>query len=276
MARKRMISPSMWESESFSELSDLAKLVFISLFSHADDEGRGKASPAYIKSMTFPNDENRRVADIKSALSEIARCMSVQFYSADGRDYYVMTNWTEYQKIDKPTKSKLPPPPIVGEGGDIPNRQQFGEYSGSIRIAVDEDYTPKSSQVNISQDNRIEDCQTGGQTEKEYFLDLFHSRLQGAELETEYKARFENIVAELLRRESYTINKAEMQVLRENNIKPINDTMSFSGGGKPQLIIHSKDLSNCIFISDEDTKDKIDRKIQMQIEIAKKFERKGE
>lgn len=157
MARKRMISPSMWESESFSELTDLAKLVFISLFSHADDDGRGKASPAYIKSMTFPNDENRRVADIKSALSEIARCMSVQFYSVDGRDYYFMTNWTEYQKIDKPTKSKLPPPPNVGVGGDIPNREQFGEGSANTRGVVDESSPPKTRQDKIIEDNNIDD-----------------------------------------------------------------------------------------------------------------------
>lgn len=153
MARKRMISPSMWESESFSELNDLAKLVFISMISHADDEGRGKANPAYIRSMTFPNDDSKRVADIEKALSEIGCKMSVQFYSVDGRDYYFMTNWTEYQKIDKPTKSKLPPPPNVGVGGGIPNRGQFGEDSGSIRGVVGEDSTPNISKVNISKDN---------------------------------------------------------------------------------------------------------------------------
>ena len=54
MARKRMISPSMWESLSFSELSDFAKLVFVSLISHADDEGRGMAKAATITNITFP------------------------------------------------------------------------------------------------------------------------------------------------------------------------------------------------------------------------------
>lgn len=90
MARKRMISPSMWESLSFSELSDFSKLVFISLISHADDEGRGMAKAATVTNVTFPNDENRRVADVKKALSEIALKMSVQFYSVDGREYYSM------------------------------------------------------------------------------------------------------------------------------------------------------------------------------------------
>lgn len=43
MARKRMIDPSIWINEDFGTLSNLAKLVFIGLFSLADDEGRRKS-----------------------------------------------------------------------------------------------------------------------------------------------------------------------------------------------------------------------------------------
>ena len=152
MARKRMISPEIWESQDFSQLSDVAKIVFISLFSHADDAGRGRADPTYIKSSTFPYDEGRRVADIKSALSEIARSMSVQFYSVNGIEFYFMTSWERWQKIDKPSKSKLPPPPSVGVGGDIPNCEKFDEDSTNIRGVLDEDSTP-----NTIQDNTIKD-----------------------------------------------------------------------------------------------------------------------
>lgn len=34
-----MIDPNIWQSEDFAGLSTLAKLVFIGLFSNADDEG---------------------------------------------------------------------------------------------------------------------------------------------------------------------------------------------------------------------------------------------
>ena len=155
MARKRMISPEIWESQDFSKLSDLAKIVFISLFSHADDEGRGRADPTYIKSSTFPYDEGRRVADIKSALSEIARRMSVQFYSVNGIEFYFMTSWGRWQKIDKPSKSKLPPPPMVGEGGDIPGCEKFDEDSARPRRTFAEDSATNrrernGKEVNIS------------------------------------------------------------------------------------------------------------------------------
>lgn len=146
MARKRMISPEIWESQNFSSLSDLAKIVFISLFSHADDQGRGRADPSFVKNTTFPYDENRRVADIKSALSEIARRMSVQFYSVNGIEYYFMKNWERWQKVDKPSPSKLPPPPSVGEGGAIHSNEEFDEHSTNIPRTFDE----------VSPTNRIE------------------------------------------------------------------------------------------------------------------------
>lgn len=154
MARKRMLSPDIWESESFSLLSDLAKITFIGLISLADDDGRGKANPAFIKSTLFPYDEKRRVADIKSALSEIARCMSTQFYSVDGNDYYFLKNWTKWQKIDKPTKSKLPPPPNSatdsGVGVLLPEsekNEKFDEYSTNTSRILGEDSSLKENRI---------------------------------------------------------------------------------------------------------------------------------
>ena len=88
MARKRMIDPSIWQSEDFGKLSNLAKIVFIGLFSLADDEGRGRANPMYLKSNLFPYNEDMRSADIEKALLEISSNMSVIFYSCDGSSYY--------------------------------------------------------------------------------------------------------------------------------------------------------------------------------------------
>lgn len=164
MARKRMISPEIWESQDFSQLSDLSKIVFISLFSHADDEGRGRADTGFVKSMTFPYDKNRRVADIKSALSEIARCMSVQFYSVNGSEYYFMTSWKKWQKVEKPSKSKLPAPPNVGVGGDIPNCDNFGEDSPNIPRTLSEDSPTNRIERNGIERNTV----VAGLTDSEY------------------------------------------------------------------------------------------------------------
>lgn len=154
MARKRMLSPDIWESESFSSLSDLAKIVFISLISHADDEGRGKASAGFVKSMTFPYDEGKRVTDISKALSEIAQKMSVRFYNVNGSKYYCLTNWNAWQKIDKPSKSKLPAPPTSGVGGLLPENEEnskFVECSANSSRTLVEGSSPKE---NIIEENK--------------------------------------------------------------------------------------------------------------------------
>lgn len=108
MARKRMIDPNIWQSEDFSKLSTLAKLVFIGLFSLADDEGRGRSNPVYLKSTLFPYEEGIRSTDIDKTLSEISSNMSVIFYTCDGSSYYSLYNWNTWQKIDKPSQSKIP------------------------------------------------------------------------------------------------------------------------------------------------------------------------
>lgn len=108
MARKRMIDPNIWQSEDFSRLSTLGKLVFIGLFSLADDDGKGRCNPVYLKSTLFPYEEGIRSADIDKTLSEIGSNMSVILYSCDGSSYYWLYNWHDWQKIDKPSPSKIP------------------------------------------------------------------------------------------------------------------------------------------------------------------------
>lgn len=110
MARKRMIDPGIWSSEDFSKLTSFSKLVFIGLFSLADDEGRGKANPSYLKSMLFPYEEGIRSADIKKTLQEIASTMSVIFYTHDEKEYYALKSWGRFQTINRPSPSDIPAP----------------------------------------------------------------------------------------------------------------------------------------------------------------------
>ena len=110
MARRRMIDPAIWQSEDFSKLSLLARLVFIGMFSLSDDEGKGRAKPVYLKSIIFPYDEDIRVADIDKTLSEIGSKMSVTLYSHNGNRYYKFDHWSKWQRVDKPQPSNFPNP----------------------------------------------------------------------------------------------------------------------------------------------------------------------
>lgn len=141
MARKRMIDPNIWQSEDFSKLSTLGKLVFIGLFSLADDEGRGRSNPVYLKSTLFPYEESIRSADIDKTLSEISSNMSVIFYSCDGSSYYSLYNWKSWQKIDRPTESKIP------EYDEKTMQRLFDEYSTNFQRVI----TPKRKEDNIKE-----------------------------------------------------------------------------------------------------------------------------
>lgn len=143
MARKRMIDPNIWQSEDFGKLSNLAKIVFIGLFSLADDEGRGKANPMLLKSMLFPYNEKLRSADVEVALSEISRNMSTIFYSYNETWYYSLLSWNVFQKIDKPSESQI---------------IAFDENNKDIRRLFDEGSTNASRGVapNRKEENRKE------------------------------------------------------------------------------------------------------------------------
>jgi len=98
-------------------------LVFIGMFSNADDYGKGRAKAVYLKSIIFPYDETIKVSDVAKALSEIEAKMAVTFYTSDGNQYYRLDNWNKWQKVEKPSVSTIPDPAI----------DTFGECSGNVR-----------------------------------------------------------------------------------------------------------------------------------------------
>ena len=109
MARRRMLDPNIWESEDYARLSVLAKLVFVGMISNSDDEGRGRANAMYLKSKIFPYDTETTAQDIDKALDEIAQQLSIFFYRYEENEYFILTNWHKWQKVDKPQPSKIPP-----------------------------------------------------------------------------------------------------------------------------------------------------------------------
>jgi hypothetical protein len=136
-----MISPELWESESFGALDLLGKILYIGMISQADDEGRGILSPQLLKSKILPYDVVRN-ADVEKALSDIGQNTSTVFYEVNGKHYYYLENWTKWQYIQKPIPSKFPCPPICGEGETIRNTEVVTEKYDSSTVVVTEGYQP--------------------------------------------------------------------------------------------------------------------------------------
>lgn len=152
MARIRTIKPSFFRSEDVSALPLRARLTWIGLWTHCDDQGRAKDNARLIKGDLWPLDEVS-LNEIEDDLETLAVCGRIVRYEVDGKRYLVITNWSDHQKIQKPTESKIPAPPrnpppprkrtrratgdlpesepVDNSNSDITAGQEFPEDSGS-------------------------------------------------------------------------------------------------------------------------------------------------
>lgn len=108
MAR-RMIDTGMWSNENFAALSAMARLLLIGIITLADDQGRCKANPAYLRSQIFPY-EDIPTGDIESWLIQMDSNDTLQLYTRHGKAYLQLTNWWEYQPLDWARPSEYPAP----------------------------------------------------------------------------------------------------------------------------------------------------------------------
>lgn len=110
MARIRTIKPEFPQSESMGRVSREARLCFILLWTILDDEGRARGSSRMLASLLYPYDDDAP-KQIERWLSELEKEGCIRRYKIDGDSYVESSNWLKHQKIDKPSKSRLPPEP---------------------------------------------------------------------------------------------------------------------------------------------------------------------
>jgi len=107
MARIRTIKPEFPQSESMGRVSREARLCFILLWTLSDDAGRLRGNSRMLASLLYPYDDDAKEL-IDSWLDELASEGCISRYEVDNSTYIQITAWTEHQKIDRPSASKLP------------------------------------------------------------------------------------------------------------------------------------------------------------------------
>lgn len=107
MARIRTIKPEFPQSESMGNVSRDARLLFVLLWTICDDEGKSRGNSRMLASLLFPYDDDAP-AMIDSWMSELEEEGCVVRYQSGGSTYLQVLNWLNHQKIDKPSKSKIP------------------------------------------------------------------------------------------------------------------------------------------------------------------------
>lgn len=107
MPRIRSIKPEFPQSESMGRVSRDARLSFIMLWTLADDSGRLRGNSRMLASLLYPYDEDARGL-IDAWLFELEKEGCIDRYVVEGDSYIEIRNWLTHQKIDKPSKSKIP------------------------------------------------------------------------------------------------------------------------------------------------------------------------
>lgn len=107
MARIRTIKPEFPQSETIGRLSRDARLLFVQLWTIADDAGRARAASRMLASLLYPYDDDAG-ALIEGWLDELELKGCIHRYEVDGSHYLQICNWLKHQKIDRPTASRIP------------------------------------------------------------------------------------------------------------------------------------------------------------------------
>lgn len=107
MARIRTIKPEFPHSESMGRVSREARLCFLLMWTIADDEGRLRGNSRMLASLLYPYDDDAG-ALIDGWLTELGSERCIDLYEVDGSRFVQIRNWLKHQKIDRPSKSKIP------------------------------------------------------------------------------------------------------------------------------------------------------------------------
>lgn len=128
MPRIRTVKPEFWEDELLGVMPRDARLLFIATFNMADDEGILRWTPAYIKAQAFMYDDDLTLKHVDQLMQCLADTGLVfPFIAGVARQQMaVVVNFRKHQRINRPQKSKLPPPSI----GDYRVREMYARRDG--------------------------------------------------------------------------------------------------------------------------------------------------
>jgi len=156
MMRRRMIDPGFWKDAKIGNLTPPARLAFIFAWNAADDEGRmDDWNAATMRGGCMAYDDIT-LAQADQVINEIAAQRLILPYIINAHLYHIIPNFRKYQTINRPTESKLPPPPF-----DVSSHDTISEDSVTAHGVISEDscnVSPKLSKDKLSKDKLSESC----------------------------------------------------------------------------------------------------------------------
>ena len=109
MARIRTIKPEFCTSAQVVECSRNARLLFVLMWMHCDDNGVHPANAKQLRMECFPGDDDMTAAVVRGLVDELVTQGLLDEYEVDGQRFWHVTGW-KHQRIDKPQPGKYPTP----------------------------------------------------------------------------------------------------------------------------------------------------------------------
>lgn len=109
MARIRSVKPEFWADEDMAQLSRDARLLYVGLWNQADEHGRLRGDPRFIKGQVFPYDDDLPPAEVDRLLDELAKAGKAVRYRVESGAYVFLPNLAKHQRLEaEKVPSKLP------------------------------------------------------------------------------------------------------------------------------------------------------------------------
>ncbi|MFI7644146.1 hypothetical protein [Nonomuraea sp. NPDC049400] len=112
MARIRSIKPDFFTSEKIASLPLSARLLFIGLWTHVDDNGVTPDNEKLINAAIWPLEEDP-LESLRRTREDLARLSTAGLivrYQAGGKALLFVLNWDEHQKVSHPAKPRYTRP----------------------------------------------------------------------------------------------------------------------------------------------------------------------
>lgn len=116
--RIRTIKPEWLEDEFLAAASDSARMLSAALMLMADDYGRGRGSVATVAAEAWRFELERddgahareTLAKVSRVLQELRGIRFMLLYEVEGQRYFAIRTWKRHQKVDHPSKPRIPEP----------------------------------------------------------------------------------------------------------------------------------------------------------------------
>ncbi|GCB47416.1 hypothetical protein [Streptomyces sp. NL15-2K] len=109
MARIRTIKPEAFVSESLAAVSLTAERTFLGLLTQADDQGRHRDHAAIVAGQLWVLRPEHGPSDVETDLAQLADAgLICRYKGPDDKRYLHIVTWHQHQKINRPSKSRLP------------------------------------------------------------------------------------------------------------------------------------------------------------------------